>query len=311
MKKLLITGASGFLGWHLGRLAQKTWQVYGTFHSQAIASTYPQGVASTYPQAIASTYPQETALSKISSISLDLTDWTALKIQFQILKPDAVIHTAAISSPNACQENPTSYLINVTASWLLAELSAAAQIPYIFTSSEQVFNGLNAPYRETDPVCPINRYGEQKAAAELGILERYPAATICRMPLMYGAAPRSSFIQPFIETLKSGKSLNLFIDEVRSPVSGTVAAQGLLMALEKQVTGYLHLGGKERLSRYEMGLLLMDILQIKDAKVNACRQADVQMSAPRPPDASLDSSLAFSLGYAPRSMREELVEMIF
>ena len=295
MKKLLITGASGFLGWHLCQLAQRTWQVYGICHNQAIASTSPQGVA----------------LPRISSISLDLTDWTALKTQFQILKPDAIIHTAAISSPNACQENPAlSYPINVTASWHLAELSATAQIPYVFTSSEQVFNGLNPPYCESDRVCPINQYGEQKAAAEIGILERYPAATICRMPLMYGVAPRPSFIQPFIETLKSGKPLNLFTDEVRNPVSGTAAAQGLLMALEKQVTGYLHLGGKERRSRYEMGLLLVDILQIRNAKLNACRQADVQMSAPRPPDASLDSSLAFSLGYAPRSMGEELREMI-
>ncbi len=295
MKKLLITGASGFLGWHLCQLAQKTWQVHGICHSQAISSRYLQGVA----------------LPHIPAIALDLTDLAALKTQFQILKPDAVIHTAAISSPNACQENPTlSYAINVNTSWCLAELSAAAQIPYLFTSSEQVFNGLNPPYRETDPVCPINRYGEQKAAAEVGILERHPAATVCRMPLMYGVAPRPSFIQPFIETLKAGQPLNLFTDEIRNPVSGIAAAQGLLMALEKQVTGYLHLGGKERRSRYEMGLLLVDILQIKNAELNACRQADVEMSAPRPPDTSLDSSLAFSLGYAPRSMREELRDLL-
>jgi len=57
-------------------------------------------------------------------------------------------------------------------------------------------------------------------------------------------------------------------------------------------------------------LLLVDILQIKNAKLNACRQADVPMSAPRPPDASLDSSLAFSLGYAPRSMPEELRDLL-
>jgi dTDP-4-dehydrorhamnose reductase len=295
MKKLLLTGASGFLGWHLCQLAQKTWQVYGVHHNRASFSRYQPGIV----------------LSPITPILLDLTDLAALTTQFQIIKPDAVIHTAAIASPNACQENPAlSYAINVSTSWHLAELSAAAQIPYLFTSSEQVFNGLNAPYREADPVCPVNEYGAQKVAAEVGILERHPAATLCRMPLMYGVAPRPSFIQPFIETLKAGQPLNLFTDEIRNPVSGTAAAQGLLMALEKQVTGYLHLGGKERRSRYEMGLLLVDILQIKNAKLNACRQADVQMSAPRPPDASLDSSLAFSLGYAPRSMREELRELL-
>jgi dTDP-4-dehydrorhamnose reductase len=284
MKKLLITGASGFLGWHLCRLAQEKWHVFGISHTQPSAS--------------------------VSSIALDLTDRSALTAYFQTLQPDAVIHTAALSSPNACQENPASHDINVMASWHLAELCAAAQIPFVFTSSEQVFDGLNPPYKERDRPCPINRYGEQKVAAELGILSRYPTAAICRMPLMYGVAPRSSFIQPFIETLRAGGTLNLFTDEIRNPVSGTVAARGLLMAIEKQVRGYLHLGGKERLSRYEMGLLLVEVLQIRDAKINACKQADVKMSAPRPPDVSLDSSVAFGLGYAPRSMGEELEEML-
>jgi dTDP-4-dehydrorhamnose reductase len=286
MKKLLITGANGFLGWHLCRSAQEKWQIFGISQTQPVTPTL---------------FP---------SIALDLTDRAALAAHFHTLQPDAVIHTAALSSPNACQENPTlSHAINVTASWHLAELCAATQIPFVFTSSEQVFDGLNPPYKERDRPCPINLYGEQKVAAELGILSRYPTAAICRMPLMYGVAPRSSFIQPFIKTLQSGGTLNLFTDEIRNPVSGTVAAQGLLLAIEKQVRGYLHLGGKERLSRYEMGLLLVEVLQIRDAKINACRQADVKMSAPRPPDVSLDSSLAFGLGYAPRSMGEELGEM--
>jgi dTDP-4-dehydrorhamnose reductase len=287
MKKLLITGASGFLGWHLCRITQGKWQVYGTCQTQTIA------------------FPS------VHPISLDLTDLPAVTTAVQTLQPDAVIHTAALSSPNACQENPAlSHAINVTASLHLAELCAAAEIPYIFTSSEQVFDGLNPPYKEDDRPCPINLYGEQKAAAEVGILLRYPAAAICRMPLMYGVAPRSSFIQPFIETLRSGGALNLFTDEIRNPVSGMAAAEGLLLAIEKQVSGYFHLGGVERLSRYEMGLLLVEVLQIKNARINACKQADVKMSAPRPPDASLDSALAFGLGYAPRSMEVELREML-
>jgi dTDP-4-dehydrorhamnose reductase len=289
MKKLLITGASGFLGGYLCQLAQPRWQLYG------IAHTHPIELPST-------------ASPNIQSIQLDLTNLSALSQCFQALNPDAVIHGAAMSSPNACQENAiASHQINVVASLHLAELCAAAEIPYLFTSSEQVFDGLNPPYREADPVCPINLYGEQKVAAEVGILQRHPAATICRMPLMYGAS--GSFIQPFIETLRSGKTLNLFTDEIRNPVSGMAAAQGIFLALDRQVRGCLHLGGKERLSRYEMGLLLVDILQIQNPKINACRQADVAMAARRSPDASLDSSLAFGLGYAPRMMREELVDI--
>jgi dTDP-4-dehydrorhamnose reductase len=292
MKKLLITGASGFLGRYLCTAAAQLqqWQVYGVGHSQAIA------------------------LPGIHSLQLDLTDEAAVGDLFQTLKPDAVIHAAALSSPNVCQENPeAAYRINVLASWQLAELCGAANIPLVFTSSEQVFDGLNPPYREADPVCPVNLYGEQKVAAEVGILARHPGAVACRMPLMYG--DRGSFIQPFIEKLRSGQVLNLFVDEIRNPVSGRSAAAGLLLALdllvlEQGVRGYLHLGGRERLSRYEMGMLLVEILQLENVQINACRQADVQMAAPRPPDSSLESSLAFGLGYAPGTMREELAKIL-
>jgi dTDP-4-dehydrorhamnose reductase len=283
MKKLLITGASGFLGWHLCQLAQQNWQVYGTFHAHAID------------------------LPDITSLQVDLTDFSAVSDLFQTLQPDAVIHTAALSQPNLCQANPeASHRINVVAACDVAGLCADAAIPCVFTSSELVFDGLNPPYRESDPVCPINLYGEQKVAAEEGMLQRYPEVTICRMPLMFGAAPTApSFIQPFIERIRTGQVLNLFVDEVRTPISGMSAAQGLLLALEK-AKGRLHLGGRERLSRYEFGLLLIEVLQLKDVKVNPCYQSDVPMAAPRAPDVSMDSSLAFSLGYEPGLVKDEL-----
>ncbi len=284
MKKLLVTGVSGFLGWHLAQLAQGEWDVYGTYlaHGANISNT---------------------KLSKV-----DLTNFVELKQLFQEIQPDAVIHTAAQSSPNFCQANPEiCYPINVTASHNLAGLCADAGIPCVFTSSDNVFDGLNPPYRETDAVCPINYYGEQKVLAEEGMQARYPATAICRMPLMFGAATPTakSFIQPFIEILRTEKELKLFTDEIRTTVSATTAAKGLLMALGK-VQGYLHLGGKERISRYEIGCLLIEVLQLPTTGIQPCKQQDFTMAAPRPPDVSLDSSWAFSIGYAPLSVREEL-----
>lgn len=283
MRKLLITGASGFLGWHLCQIARSQWQVYGTYHTHA------------------------TEIAGIPLLPIDLTDFEATQQLVQTIQPDAIIHAAALSSPNACQLDPDlSYRVNVTASCNLAGLSADAGIPCVFTSSEQVFDGLNSPYRETDPVNPINRYGEHKVAAELGMQARCPEVIVCRMPLMFGVAPTAnSFIQPWIKALQAGQSLDLFTDEIRNPVSGSDAAQGILLALQA-AQKIVHLGGKESLSRYAMGVLLAEMLNLTDAKLNASRQADAQMAAPRPPDVSLDSSLAFSLGYQPRRPREAL-----
>jgi len=287
MKKLLITGASGFLGWHLCQIAKQEWEVYGTYFSHSLE------------------------IPGIKMLKVDLVDFQELKQIFDAVQPAAVIHTAAISQPNFCQTHPDeSHAINVTASCNIAGLCADSSISCAFTSTDLVFDGLNAPYRETDPVCPVNIYGEQKVMAEEGMLKRYPMTAICRMPLMFGkeTPTATSFIQPFIQTLKQGKELNLFIDEFRTPVSGKTAAKGLLLALEK-VNGLIHLGGKEIISRYDFGRLLVEVFQLAPDGLKGCQQKDVKMAAPRPSDVSLDSSKAFSLGYQPLSLREELQDL--
>ena len=287
MKKLLVTGASGFLGWNLCQLAKPEWDVYGTYFS----------------------HPGE--IPGVNLIKVDLRDFEEIKRIFHEIQPAAVIHMAAQSSPNFCQSHPIeSHSINVTTACNIAGLCADSSIPCVFTSTDLVFNGLNPPYRETDPVCPVSLYGEQKVMAEEGMLERYPLSAVCRMPLMFGMAipPATSFMQPFIKTLREGQELSLFTDEFRTPVSGKTAAQGLLLALEK-VKGRIHLGGKERLSRYDFGRLLVEVLQLPETGLKKCRQKDVKMAAPRPPDVSLDSSMAFAMGYSPLSLREELEEL--
>jgi dTDP-4-dehydrorhamnose reductase len=284
MQKILITGASGFLGWNLCQIARKDWEVYGTYHQQQI----------------------EIADVKLSQ--LDLTNVDLVRAKIDRIKPDAIVHTAAAAQPNFCQSNPEiSDRINVVASKLLAEICAKLQIPFVFTSTDLVFDGTQAPYRETDPVSPINLYGTQKATAEREILSVYPQATICRMPLMFGIAPSTatSFIQPWLTSLQSQQKLQLFVDEFRTPVSATTAAQGLLMALRKS-PGMLHLGGKERISRYDFGCLLAEVFEFDRDLISSIYQKDLQMAAPRAADVSLDSRKAIELGYILPSLRVEL-----
>lgn len=285
--KLLVTGASGFLGWNVCQVAAPIWDVYGT------------------------TFSHSSPISGATLLTVDLRDELQLRNTFQQVKPDAVIHLAAQSSPNECQNHPeASYLLNVAAACNIASLCAEAEIPLAFTSTDLVFDGLTAPYQETDPVSPQSVYGEQKAIAEVEILKRYPKAAICRMPLMFGAAPAhaSSFIRPFAQALRDERELRLFVDEFRTPVSGKTAAEGLLIALDK-VQGIIHLGGQERISRYDFGRLMIEELDLPSTGLKACRQQDVPMAAPRPPDVSLDSSKAFALGYGPRSLRSELAAL--
>ena len=283
MRKLLLTGASGFLGWHICALAKKEWEIFGTVFS----------------------HPTE--LEGVNIVKADLTDFNELKRIFNAVRPDAVIHTAAIRDPNFCQSNrKETEKINIDASLNIAGLSADSGIPFAFTSSDLVFNGKKAPYREEDPVSPVSFYGEQKVIAEEEILKRSRHVAVFRLPLMFGVGPAaSSIILPMIKAMRDGRELRLFVDEFRTPISGSSAARGLLMIFEK-VKGIIHLGGSERISRYDLGRLVMDVFAIKNAKLKPCKQKDMVMAAPRPLDVSLDSSKALAFGFRTLSLIEEL-----
>jgi dTDP-4-dehydrorhamnose reductase len=87
-------------------------------------------------------------------VQTDLADYWELKKLFELVRPNAVIHCAAISQPNFCQLNrEQSYQINVEASINIARLCSDRSIACLFTSSDLVFDGLHAPYQEQDPVC--------------------------------------------------------------------------------------------------------------------------------------------------------------
>jgi dTDP-4-dehydrorhamnose reductase len=284
MKKLLVTGASGFLGWNICTKAKKEWDISGTVFSNPIR------------------------IDGINILKADLTGFKELKRIFREVKPDAVIHTAAAASPDYCQTNKSeSQKMNIDTAANIAGLCADSRVPLVFTSTDLVFDGLNPPYTEDAPINPVNVYGEQKVLAEKKVLAVYPDTAICRMSLMFGdpGPAAASFFKTMLMAFKEDREIKLFTDEFRTPLSGPSAVRGIFVALEK-ARGLLNLGGSERISRYDFGRLLMDVLGITKANIVPCLQRDVTMSAPRVPDVSLDSAKAYALGFRPLSLREEV-----
>ncbi len=286
MKKLLITGASGLLGWNLCSLAKGEWSVFGTAH----ANMYD--------------------VPGIRLSRVDLTRFSEVSQLIGQIGPDAVIHAAAASDVNFCQMNSAeSYRINVDAAVNLAGLCADLAIPFVFTSSDMVFDGRNPPYSEDSPVCPINVYGEQKAEAEEKILKHYPEAAVCRLALIYGdSGPRGrGFLRSWVDEMKKGKDLPLFDDEFRTPVSAHDASRGILLALFR-ARGLLHLSGGERISRFHFGLMLKEVVGAQ-SRIIPCSRDSIPMPAPRPADVSLAGDRALKLGFTPGSIRAELEKL--
>lgn len=284
MDKLLITGVSGFLGWNLSNEASKRYKVYGTVHKNSVTS------------------------DSISLYKCDITDEIQVDKLINKIQPDYIIHTAAISQPAECEKNALfSETINTTASINIAKICQRSSIPIIFTSSDMVFDGEDAPYDEYSTKKPKNIYGNQKSRAEDGILKTHPTAAICRMPLMFGpSSPFSeSFIQPIIRNLKKNIETAYFNDEFRTPISVWDVSDFFLSKIG-EFTGVLNLGGNERISRYDFSKKVAEVGNYSTSLVKGNRQQDVNLQAPRPRDLTMKNNLAKSFGFNPRPLTESL-----
>jgi len=284
MKKILLTGASGFFGWNLCQLADEHWKIYGVVNKHPFRE------------------------ANVQILNIDITRYQELKKAIFEVKPDCVIHAAAISNANDCENYPEeSFKVNVTATANIAGLCSDLRVPTVFISTDLIFGGTSPPYSETDEPNPVNRYGEQKIQAEIEIESHYPRMSIARLPLMYGVrGPFShNFFEGFLQQMESGNELNLFTDEYRSLVDVGSAIDGVFLAMDR-FQGKIHLGGHQSISRYEFGEMMAEAFEISNPKIIPAKQQDVPMAAARPADVSLDSSKAFAVGYDPLLPKEGL-----
>ncbi|MDH5668268.1 MAG: NAD(P)-dependent oxidoreductase [Nitrospira sp.] len=252
---MIITGAGGLIGQYLVKTARRWvpgWHIEG-----------------------------------LTRADLDLTDDAAVTAMFSRLAPDLVVHCAAMSRTKDCEESPErASRINVEATVRLAGLSET--IPFIFLSSGEVFDGTGGWYRETDQPNPINTYGRTKLEAEGAVLLN-PRHTVMRIVLTAGISDERnrSFVEDMCRTAKAGRDVTLYADEFRCPLPAGIIARAVWEIAQCDRPGLYHLGGSERLSRWEIGRALLPWYPELTGHLVEGSARDHQ-GAPRPADLSLN-----------------------
>jgi dTDP-4-dehydrorhamnose reductase len=252
--RAIITGAAGLIGQYLVKTASRWasgWDVQG-----------------------------------LSRAELELTETSKVEARIHALKPDLLIHCAALSRTKDCEQNPDEARhINVEVTAHLAQLSR--DIPFIFLSSGEVFDGKIGWYGETDEPNPINVYGKTKLEAEQAVLQN-SGHTVVRIVLTAGTSERGdrSFVEEMCRTAKAGKEVTLYADEFRCPLPAGVIARTIWELVDHKQPGLYHLGGSERLSRWEIGETLLPWYpELKGRLVKG--SARNHIGSPRPADLSL------------------------
>jgi dTDP-4-dehydrorhamnose reductase len=231
--KLLIFGASGFIGRHCYRLAgENGHDVFGTYsgHYQAGLTHF------------------DILTDKIMNI-----------IPPSFLSETSAIYAvvcSSISNINRCfsEKEPTRRL-NVTRTIDLLKELASNNIKPVFVSSSNVFDGLKGYYDETDDVNPVNEYGRQKAAVEKFILENLPGALILRLSKVVGSRPDEKHpLAEWYHLIKQGTPIVCMDGLIWSPTYVEDVASGILKAVEKGLAGVYHLANPEIFTRYELAI---------------------------------------------------------
>jgi dTDP-4-dehydrorhamnose reductase len=218
---------------------------------------------------------------------VDLADPRALDIGLRFANPDIILHAAALARVDDCRRDPAlARQVNVEATARLAAFGGR----FAFVSTDLVFDGERAPYREGDARLPLSVYGRTKADAEAAVLA-VPGTAIVRVSLLAGPSKngRPNFWDDLADALRAGRPATLFADEWRTPLAYADAARALVTLARSDAAGVWHAGGPERLSRLDMGRRLAAALGVSDAPLVA-GERNAGAAEPRPADVSLDSA---------------------
>jgi dTDP-4-dehydrorhamnose reductase len=291
MKKVLITGGSGLLGQYLNLAFARKFSIHTTFSNN-------WGNCGKFPY------------SKI-----DIINKNDLNRIFENVKPDIVIHTAAITNP-VPKENQTAkdyFETNVIATKKIAGLCNTHNSKLVYISTDLVYAGYRDSFLKEDAkLIPVSLYAETKLMGEQKVKESTDNYLILRIALLYGIGLNLSrcYFHYMFEDLKNKKPVKLFTDQFRTPISLNDAARIIVnLASMELKSKTLNVGGFERLSRFEMGTTLCLLAGYDKNLIQKITMNDIP-NFPKVEDVSLNIEKLQSCGLKPRSFEENIREII-
>jgi dTDP-4-dehydrorhamnose reductase len=289
MTKILLTGSNGLLGQKLVHLL----------------------VSKPDVQLIATARGENRLHNKsgYTYYSLDITKQAEIESLTAAIRPDVVIHTAAMTQVDECEtQRDECRLLNVKAVEYLAEACAEYGIFLLHLSTDFIFDGTAGPYNETAIPNPLSYYGESKLEAEKVLQRSTIDWAIARTVLVYGITEqmsRSNIILWVKNSLEAGKTIQVVDDQWRTPTLAEDLAMGCWLIADQRAKGIFNISGKDFLTPYEMAIQTADYFDLDKSLIVKTDGSKFSQSAKRPPRTGfvLDKARQV-LGYEPHSFTE-------
>ena len=289
MTKILLTGANGLLGQKLVHL------LAGNEAADLVATARGDN---RLPHTTGYTYR-----------TMDITDRQQVLDVVADVRPDVIIHTAAMTNVDQCEtEKDACWKQNVSAVEYIAEACAQNDVFLVHVSTDFIFDGAAGPYDETAEPNPISFYGWSKFAAEKVVMHSTIRWAMARTVLVYGIAhdmSRSNIILWVKKSLEDGKTIKVVTDQFRSPTLAEDLAMGCWLIADQRAEGIFNISGRDVLTPYEMAMQTADYFSLNKSLITKADASTFTQPARRPPRTGFIIEKAQTvLGYQPRSFDE-------
>ncbi len=272
METILITGMSGCIGWNLAHRLKSNYRVYGTYLDHPVD------------------------VDRCESLAFDLTNLGRLEKLCTAIQPRIIVHTAALSNPDVCEtERMLALTLNTFATREPARITSLLGSKLIYLSSDLIFDGIKGMYNEADQPAPMNYYAKTKYLGELETTNNCGNYVILRLSLVYGRSSglNENSLEKMQRQVRQGQKLRLFTDQYRTPLyAGDVVVAIERIIADNSVKGLFHLGGPEKMSRFEFGQQFCKAFRFPLDLLVPTSLTEAKLLGRRPRDCSLDSRKA-------------------
>lgn len=293
-KKVLVTGSNGLLGQKL---------VYKLKDREDV-------------ELVATARGENRLLdqSGYTFMSLDIGDRSNVDSVIDSVKPDYIIHTAAMTQVDDCElDHAACDKANVDAVQYIVDAAERNNSHLVHLSTDFIFNGEEGPYDEEGIPDPLSYYGAAKLKGEQIVQASKLNWAILRTVLVYGIVDnmsRSNIVLWAKGALEKGNPINVVDDQFRSPTLAEDLADGCILAVEKNATGIYNISGKDQFSIIDLVKEVADYYGLDKSLINPVSSETLNQPAKRPPITGfiLDKARK-DLGYNPHSFKEGIALM--
>lgn len=282
--KILITGGSSLLGKALIETKPENHQIEHTWYTNMV---------------------------DVPSHRLNVIDKSQVGYVFSQVKPDVVIHCAAMGSVDYAEFNYQEVKnVNVIGTENILAAAKDHDAKMVFISTNAVFSGNNPPYSEKRTRSPINLYGKLKRDAENRVMDSKDWLVI-RPFLLYGwpwPGGRTNWVTSTIDTLTAGISALMVNDVIWQPTYVVDVAETIWKLLETNNEIY-HVASSEKATLYNFALKVAKVFDLDISLIQPVPSSYFKSIAKRPKDTTYDLSKLNELGIELSNIERGLEKM--